>query len=395
MAEYSRLASGTFTTSATPVAQVVNLPFQPQTVKLYNVTANSTPAQNAVLEAFWDVNMGQGVASIQYISAASSPWVVSADYVTTGGISTYSAGLMLQYGPQIQIASIAKANPTVITTASAHGLSVGQVVILEGLYQSPTTGMPQMSLMPFVITAVGSPTTFTVLWNSNQSNYTALSGSPTGAYVRQVLYPWLYLPGDNFINAMLFSGASTSGSTFFPTSPATVPGGQTWISTTNNHNFVVGQEVGFRIPSAYGTIQLNELPNSNVPGSPVYYYVSQVLSNNAFAIALNSTGFTAFNSNQTVASVPGLQLPQVLAVGDVNSGGTSYSGGALYPSPSFPTFSGGVSTINGPAISGAFVNNTSQGFVVGLGAGTVDTSALLLTASSQYIWEAFYWDYGS
>lgn len=395
MAEYSKLASGTFTTSATPVAQVVNLPFQPQTVKLYNVTAASAPATNAVTQAFWDVNMGQGNAIIQYINAASSPWTVSADFVTSFGISTFSAGLALQYGPQIQIASIAKANPTVITTAAAHGLSVGQVVILEGLFQSATTGMPQMSLMPFVITAVGSPTTFTILWNSNQSNYTALSGSPAGAYVRQVLYPWLYLPGDNFINAMLFSGATTSGSTFFPTSPASVPTNQTWISTTNNHNYVVGQEVGFRIPTAYGTTQLNELPNNSIPGSPVYYYVSQVLSNNAFAIALNSTGFTAFNTNETVASMVGQSLPQVVAVGDVNSGGTPYSGGALYPSPSFPTFSGGVPTINGPAISGAFVNNTSQGFVVGLGTGTANTSALLLTASSQYIWEAFYFDYGS
>src|SRR5579872_1582180 len=94
MAEYSRLASGTFTTAASPVTQVVNLPFQPQTVKLYNITANSSPAQNAVTEAFWDVNMGQGVAAIQYIESASSPWIVAADYVSSLGISTFSAGLM-------------------------------------------------------------------------------------------------------------------------------------------------------------------------------------------------------------------------------------------------------------------------------------------------------------
>lgn len=376
MAEYSKLASGTFTTAASPVTQVVNLPFQPQTVKLYNITASSTPAQNAVVSAFWDVNMGQGVAAVDYISSASSPWTVAADYVTANGISTFSAGLMLQYGPQIQIASIAKASPTVVTTASPHGLSVGQVVILEGLYQTATTGMPQMSLMPFVITAVGSPTTFTVTWNSSQSNYTALSGSPAGAYVRQVLYPFLYEPGVNNITAI------STGTT-------------TTITTTNNHNLVVGQEIGFRIPSAYGTTQLNELPNNTTPGSPVYYYVTALNSNTQFVCNANSTGFTAFNSNQPVTSVPGLQLPQVVAVGDVNSGGVAYSGGNLYPSPVFPTYTGGAPTINGPAISGAFVNNTAQGFIIGLGAGTVDTSALLLTASSQYIWEAFYWDYGS
>lgn len=375
MAEYSKLASGTFTTAATPVAQVINLPFQPQTVKLYNVTASSSPAQFALSKAFWDVNMGQGTALIDYISAGSAPWNVAADYVTTGGISTFSAGLMLQYGPQLQISGITKANPAVVTTASPHGLSSGQVVILEGLYQSATTGMPQISLMPFVIT-VTAPTTFTIPWNTNQSNYTALSGSPTGAYVRQVLYPFLYEPGVNYISAI------TTGTT-------------TTVTTTNNHNFVVGQEIAFRIPSAYGTTGLNSLPNSTTPGSPVYYYVTSITSNTVFVCNAVSTGFTAFNSNQTVASVPGLQLPQVLAVGDVNSGGVAYSGGSLYPSPVFPTFSGGAPTINGPAISGAFVNNTSQGFIIGLGTGTVQTSALLLTASSQYIWEAFYFDYGS
>lgn len=381
MAEYSRLASGTFTTAASPVAQFVNLPFQPQTVKLFNVTAASTPAQHAVAEAFWDVNMPQGTALIKYLSSASSPWVMSLDYVSTGGISTFSTSPSLQFGSQLQIASTTKGATTTITTASNHGLSTGQVVILEGLYQSATTGMPQMSLMPFVITVTGA-TTFTVNWNSNNSNYTNLSGSPAGAFVRQVLYPWNYLPGQNFISAISLSGTNVV------------------VTTTSNHNYVVGQEVGFRLPSVWGiTGGLNELPNNSIPGSPIYFYVTSVGSNTQFTCSALSSSvsgtFSTAGASVAVANVPGLQLPQVVAAGDVNSGGAAYSGGALYPSPSFPTFSGGVPTINGPAISGAFVNNTSQGFVVGLGVGTVDASALLLTASSQYIWEAFYWDFGS
>ena len=375
MAEYSRLASGTFTTAATPVVQYVNLPFQPQRVKLLNLTAHTTPAQFALVRAEWDVNMGQGVAPIEYISAGSAPWVEAVDYVSTGGISTFSAGLSLQLGAQLQISGITKANPAVVTTASAHGLSTGNVVILEGLYQSATTGMPQISLMPFVVTVTGA-TTFTIPWNTNQSNFTALSASPTGAFVRQVLNPFIYEPGVAYITAI------TTGAT-------------TTVTTTSPHNFVVGQQIAFRIPSVYGTTQLNALPNTSIPGSPVYYYVTSVTSNTAFVCNAVSTGYTAFNSNQTVASVPGLQLPQVVAVGDVNTGGTPYSGGNLYPSPSFPTFSGGAATINGPAISGSFVNNTSQGFVIGLGVGTVQASALLLTASSVYYWEAFYYDIGS
>lgn len=375
MAEYSRLARGSFTTAASPVVQVVPLPFQPTKVYLRNTTAYTAAAQNAVTQAWWDVSMAQGIAVMEYIESASAPFIVAVDNVTSGGISTYSAGLALQLGAQLQISGITKASSAQVTTASAHGLSTGNVVILEGLYQSSTTGMPQISNIPFVVT-VTAPTTFTIPFNTNQSNYTALSGSPTGAYVRQVTNPFLYLPGVNYISAITLSGTNVV------------------VSTTSNHNFVVGQEIAFRIPSSFGSTQLNSLPNTSIPGSPIYYYVSAVGSNTQFTCTALSAGVTAFNSNPLVTSVPGLTWAQVLATGDVNSGGTAYSGGALYPSPSFPTSSGGVATINGPAISGAFVNNSQQGFVVGLGVGVNDASANLLTASSTYVWEAVFFDLG-
>jgi len=112
------------------------------------------------------------------------------------------------------------------------------------------------------------------------------------------------------------------------------------------------------------------VPNVLIPGSPSYGFVISVTDATTFVVNINSSSYTAYNANQTVASVPGLSFPQVLAVGDVNSGGTAItSGSALYPPPySVNTGTTRVNTINGPAISGAFVNNTSQGFVIGAGA---------------------------
>lgn len=369
MAEYSRIARGSFTTAASPITQIVSLPFQPQRVELVNYTTYTTPAQYSITNAVWDTAMGQGVAAFEYLSAASAPWLTAADY-TTSGITTFSAGLSLQFGPQIQIVSATAANPIVFTVA-ANTFAVGDIVVFEGLYQSSTTGMPQICGMPFRVSAA-SPTTFSVVWPGAGSNYTALSASPTGAFVKKVLNPFLYAPGVSFIEAIA-TGATTT------------------VTTTAPHNFVVGQEIAFRIPTAWGTTQLNTLPNSTIPGSPVYYYVTSVTSSTIFVCNAVSTGFTAFNTNQTVASVPGLSFPQVMAIGDVNSGGVAYSGGALYPSPVV----NGSSTINGPAISGAFVNNTRQGFYVQNGAGAVQPSALLLTASSLYIYTAFLYDLSS
>jgi hypothetical protein len=383
MAEYSRLAKGHFTSTGS--AQTIYIPFTPDSVQWWNYTEYATAgsADSVNVNGYWDVSMGQGFGLGEFYNSSG---VLVTDIVTSNGISTFgltgtnNAGLELQLGSQIQIVSIAKASPTVIVVSGLNHFSVGQVVILEGLFQSSTTGMPQMSNIPFVITAIGTSggnQTITVTWNSNQSNYTALATSPTGAYVRQVLFPWNYLPGVNFISAI------TTGTT-------------TTVTTTSNHNFVVGQEIAFRIPSAWGTTQLNSLPNNQIPGSPVYGYVTSLTSNTVFVCNINSTGYTAFNSNPTVAQTVGLTPPQVLAVGDVNSGGVAYSGGALYPSPSFPTYSGGISTINGPAISGSFVNNTAQGFTIGSGVGvTVSASTAAICGQSNDVvyWKAYLSDY--
>jgi hypothetical protein len=363
MAEYSRIAKGNVTTLAAGGTAPINLLFQPTSVKWWNYTAMTTPTSAFVASGYWDVSMGQG-SSIQNVFNATP--VLTTSLATTGGISTFAAGSLLQYGPRQQIIGATKANP-VVFNVTAHGYAVGDVVVFSGLYQSATTGMPQLSNIPFVISAVGDANHFSVVWDATGSNYTALSGSPTGAYVKKVLYPYLYEPGVAFIEAV------TTGTT-------------TTIVTTAPHNFVVGQEIAFRIPAAWGPVELNSLPNLLVPAKPRYAYVLSLTNNTTFVCSFNSTGYTAYTANQTVASVPGLSPPQVLAVGDVNTGGLQISAGSnLYPSPVFPTSSGGASTINGPAIQGSYVNNTSQGFLFGTTAAP--------TASQVIYYEALLHDY--
>lgn len=371
MAEYSRIAKGSFT--STGAAQIVQLPFQPDAIEMWNYSSFATPANHGVPYAYWDKNMGQGFAVEEVFNATP---VLSTDIVSTNGFSSFAAGQLLQYGAAIQISGITKANPAVVTTGSNHGLASGDVVILTGLAQSATTGMQQIAGIPFTVTVTGA-TTFTIPWNTNQSNFTALSGSPSGAYVKKVLYPYLYEPGVSFISAI------TTGTT-------------TTIDTTCAHNLVVGQKVAFRIPIVYGTTQLNSLPNSVTPGSPIYGYVISVTDYNTVVVNINSTGYTSFNSNQAYLSYQsGLQFAQMVAVGDVNTGGVQISSGsALYPPPyTMPIGTTKVNTINGPAILGSYINNTSQGFVIGAGAGATDTSSVLVGANGNVIfWRAYLHD---
>lgn len=365
MAEYSRLAKGTATVLAAGGTAPIYLPFQPDYVEFVNFTAQDTPTATWIVKGWWDSNMGQAAATFDFFDAGP---VYSSGSTTTNGISTFSAGLMFQFGASQVVGGITKASPAIVTV-TGHGYTSGDVVIFQNLYETAVTGMPQIDGIPFTVTVIDA-NTFSIPWNTNQTNYTAITGAATGLpTVKKILYPYMYAPGVNIVTAITL-GATTT------------------IDTTSAHNFVVGQEVAFRIPSSWGTIQLNSLPNTIVPGSPIYGYVIAVTDYNTVVVNINSTAYTAFNSNQTVASVPGLTFPQIVAVGDVNTGGVPISvGSALYPPPfTRPIGNTTVNSINGPAIQGAFFNNTRQGFVIG--------SALAVAAQSgqTIFWRAYLHD---
>jgi hypothetical protein len=384
MTEYSRMAKGSFTAVGT--SAIVNLPFQPDFVEIWNYSIIKTAAANKVAHAWWDNKLQDGSNNPTMVEIYNNASAVVFDTIQTNGISAFQAGQLLQYGPTKQIIGATAANP-VVFNVTAHGYQVGDTVVFEGLYQTQfTAGMAQMSNIQFTISVVGDADHFTVKWDGSGSNYTALSASPSGATVKKVLYPFLYVPQVSVISAITL-GATTT------------------IVTTDYHNFEVGQQVAFRIPNvaavpalsppAWGTTQLNSLPNLLTPGAPNYGYVVSVTDNWTFVVNINSSAYTAFNVNIPIVNVPGLSFPQVLSVGDVNTGGNIISAGSpLYPSPQFPTSTNRVPTINGPAIRGAFVNNTSQGFVIGSGAAAADVSAAVTMIANTNIvyWHAYLHD---
>jgi hypothetical protein len=379
MTEYSRIAKGNLTAASGQATAVVQLPFQPDYVEIWNYTNIKTAAANTVTRAWWDNKLVDGANNPTMVEIYNNSSATVFDTIQTNGISSYAAGLMLQYGATQQVVGITKASQAVVTV-TGHGYNVGDTVTFQGIATGVTNNaMRLLNNVPFTITAV-TTNTFTINWNTNQSNYTAISASPAGALVKKVLYPFLYLPQDNVISAVT-TGTSTT------------------VATTMYHNFTLGQQVAFRVPSFWGMTQLNSLPNNPIPGQPIYGYVTSITDNWTFVCSINSTGFTAFTTNQS--SIPtNVTYAQALAVGDVNTGGESISAGSnLYPSPLFPTSTNRVSTINGPAIKGAFVNNTAQGFIIGAGVTNTDANAnsAILTPSQAnlILWRAYLSDYSN
>lgn len=97
-------------------------------------------------------------------------------------------------------------------------------------------------------------------------------------------------------------------------------GQTTLVTTTENHNYVVGQQVRLIIPSTFGCRQLNEQTG----------FVVSIPNPNQVQVSINSSvGVDAFISSSATT------LPQILAIGDVNTGAINANGPA-HTSTSIP-----------------------------------------------------------
>lgn len=102
----------------------------------------------------------------------------------------------------------------------------------------------------------------------------------------------------------------------------------TVVTTTVNNNYVIGQQVRLLIPPQNGCRQLNEQAG----------YVLALPASNQVSVSINSVGIDAFVST----SLP--NQPQIIAIGDINSGLTS-TNGKLGSNNNFA-----------PTVPGAFIN---------------------------------------
>lgn len=88
-------------------------------------------------------------------------------------------------------------------------------------------------------------------------------------------------------------------------------GSTTIITTSVDHNYVIGQEVKLLIPSNFGCYELNEQSG----------FVLSIPSSTQVEININS-----INDNAFISATATVSSPQILAIGDINSGPTNSQG---------------------------------------------------------------------
>ena len=195
--------------------------------------------------------------------AADTGAVVDQRFFATG-----LAGALTSSGAAIS--AITAASPGVFTTSAAHGLAVGERILIQGV-----VGMVQVNGLVFTVATVPSTTTFTVAYGGVALNTTGFTAWASGGtiYVPPFYNSWTEIAPQ--VTAVPDAGAVITGATAANPCVLTV--------TAKLNQFVAGQQV--KISGVVGMTQLN--------GNT---YTITAATSTTLTLNVDSSAFTAYSS---------------------------------------------------------------------------------------------------
>lgn len=327
--------------------------------RLWNLTRSGVTSQgiagsltsDRIVEAFFNPNlMSNGTALIKQqgtvsgILAPLNNGVCAINGFTIIDESVYSQG------PTKSILSFTTGTTTEFTTSAAHGFQVGDNVRIVSLASAP-----QMGGLVMTVTAVGSTTTFTTLFDS--SNAVTSTGS-------------VYKVGNAYMqNQHLYYPQNRAIASISKANPMVV-------TLLVQQNYQVGDVVRFQIPTVFGMQQLVSTTN----GLPLEFTVSAV--NNAVGTQtvtfanVDSTSYSTF-AWAAAASYP-YGLPVMVPQGEGNLNQLS----GVTPSP--------LPYANQDILGFARQNTSAVGILIGAGDGTnsATTGGIIGSTVDAWAWEA-------
>lgn len=351
------ITSGTFkNVASTP--QFVALPngcdkFVLQNLTMQGVTAlgvsGALTSDRIVQAEFYPRFMTSGTALIKQngtVAGILAP--IQTGICAINGFTFVRGGVYAQ-GATASILSFVPGTTTVFTTSAAHGFVVGDTVRIVNM-----TSAPQMGGLLMTVTAVGSPTTFTTLFDSTNALTSVGSVYRVGnaAYQNESLYYPQYraIASISLANPMV-------------------------VTTLVQQNYQIGDVVRFAIPTALGMQQLN----SSTSGLPLQFTVSAV--NNAVGTQtvtfsnVDSSAYTAF-AWPVAASYP-FSLPVMIPQGDGNTNNLN----GVTPTP--------LPYGNQDILGFARQNTGQNGILIGTGDGTnsATTGGIVGSTVDAWMWE--------
>ena len=255
MLPYQIISGGTYTNPASPIPVNIPLTDFPDFVWVRNRTNWGDTTAVTSIESQWREGMAQG--AFQAVNQTVTTNALASAVGTTNGFSFFSTAAP----PTFTALTATAINGTtwVVSMASTAGIFPGDIV---RVYNS--TGMHQIGGYDFQVTAVTTNTSIT-LGMMATSGITA--SNATAASILEII-PSQFYPRWRYIANITKAAQAT-------------------VYFTVANDFTIGEIVSFRVSSAFGMSQIN-----NVPARVIS--VTNTSSNSSIVIDLDTSGFTAF-----------------------------------------------------------------------------------------------------
>ena len=333
MLPYSIVGGGSFTSDSTNAKQVA-LSDRPDLVWVRNRTAWGDDAAETSVESWWRYGMAAGEA--QTTDQAVTSGILSSEAVTTGGFTFIDTANPPTFAALATSGTDVDKTTYVVAMANTGSIAVGDYVRLYG-----TTSMLQIAGYSFQVTAVTTNVSITLGYMASGGQ--VMAADATAGFVQKYIPNRMY-PRWNYI-------ANITAAT------------QAVVSFTAKNDYTPGEILSFRVPSAFGMEQMN-----NVQARVLSVTNSSTVS--SVTLDLDSSGYTTFAFPTSAVAAAGVS-PAVAVPS--SSGVVPDSGSATVPQ--IP---------EGTQLRDAFDNRNK--YVLDMGANVVTSS------SAVYDWVAFKYD---
>ncbi len=255
------ICAGTFTQGATATAIRIPLVSDVDRFTVYNITQMAAAQTTAVgVQYYWQRGFPQG-AQIEYLKSNAGNAANLTQYLTSGGftlIDTTNQQPGALNNGSTGISNISAANPPVVTVGDTTGMSPGTVVRLYN-----TTGATQYGGMDWTV----GYNTFSGT-NFDLSYAGANAGAGSAGSFRVIPYNPIFYPRIRYATSISRAANAV-------------------VVTSVTHGLNVGMKVSFKIPAAFGMVELDGLTGTVIA-------VNNTLTVNSFTVDIDTTGFTAF-----------------------------------------------------------------------------------------------------
>ena len=241
---------------------------------------------------------GDAADSARTMDQAVTTGILSSEAVTSNGFRFIDTWNPPTYAVNT-ISAISNANPAVCTVDSSTGsIAVGDIVRVTN-----STGMLQVANYDFSVTAVSANTSVTLNFDAQNEAAAATDGE-----IRLII-PSRYYPRARYIVPVGgLAGISVASSN----------GAQAVVCTSVYHDFSVGERVSFRVSSDYGMSEINNVTGiiQSIGNASGAAYSTAIAANyNAFQIAIDVSGFTAFALPSSATFAAGATPAMVVPAG--------------------------------------------------------------------------------